>query len=249
MRGRLASVEVRRREHESEVDMALPEDPNRQQREIENRRIANQREGAGWAAWWWIWVLIIIGIIWFGGWGWGGYGGWWWGHRMRAGVVQPAYNNGTVANGANGGVQNTALPPTGQGVAALTATNKQAYVGQPFDVRNVIVEKKVNDHALWVGESNGSNSAASNAGTGGNADNSGPSMLVVLFGNGNNAANANIAQGDRVTVTGTIEKAPAQNQAKKEWKLSEDGAKTLQRDGAYVKATQVELASAAPGQR
>lgn len=192
--------------------MALPQrrDPEEQQRrQLELERLEREpeidRAGAGswWLAWWWIWVLILLAIVWFGGWGWGGYGGWWLG-RPRAVAVQ-------TANG-----------PQGQGIAVLNATDKQAFVGQRFQIRNVPIQKKVSDHVLWIGINNAA------------------PMLVVLTGTGNNAANASLEQGDLVNITGTVEKAPDSAQAKQQWSLNDDGAKRLQQHGAYIQAAQVE---------
>lgn len=186
--------------------------------------MAEQRAASGWVAWWWIWLLIIIGMVWFGGWGWGGYGGWWWGARNRAGYLQPmnpATNGQQYSN-----ARNVSIQPHGQGVAVLDATDKQSFVGQKFDASNVVVSKKVNNHALWI-SANTSN-------------NNGPEMLVVLSGQDNNASNAAIHDGERVTVTGNVIKAPAEGTAKKDWSLSEDGAKRLEQEGAYIQASQVE---------
>lgn len=164
----------------------------------------------GWT-WIWVWILIlafIVAIVWFGGWGWAGYGGWWWGNRNGR-ITQPA---------------TTQL--MGSGVAVLNATNKQAFIGRPFNINNAPVQTVINDHTFLIG--------------GGNAT----PMLVVLQGPNNTAANANIAQGGNVNVIGTVQKAPPAAQAKQQWSLSDDQAKQLEQQGAYIQASQVEAAQA-----
>lgn len=190
---------------------ASPQNPDPRKRDNvhpirEARRVDREVGGGIRYAWTWIWVWLVIlaffvAIVWFGGWGWAGHGGWWWANRSVG--VQP------VAN------------PTGPGLAALTATNKQPFIGGPFNVRGVPVQTVVNDHALWIGENNRG------------------SMLVVLTGANNTVANANIAQGDPINVTGTVRKAPDTATARQQWSLTDDDANLLERQGAYIQATAV----------
>jgi hypothetical protein len=278
--------------------MALPQrrDPNEERRiqEQERRRIETDPgvTGGGFG-WWWLWLLIIIAIIWFAGWGWGGYGGWWWGRRAPAtGVYAPV--NGSGANGtatnANGNGANGAAAaiPTGEGVAILNATNKSQFIGQKVDIRDVRVNNKINDHALWIGNnnSNGNGNAGNGNGNAGNAGAAGNNQtangstgttenrsaamvevptLVLLSGatghndnSGNHNANQtpgntvngnlkNVNSGELVNVTGTVEKAPSEAVAKKEFGLDNDAAKRLERDGAYIRASQI--MTAAPAQQ
>lgn len=197
--------------------MAL-EDPNNP---LGDRRKV-EREVGGTMRWGWIWILIaiiIILVIWFGGYGWGTSGGWW-ASRSRPRLA-PAPNENAQQNPTplTQGQQANSAALGGDGVQILTSTNKSALVGQPFDIRNVPVEEKDGQRALWIG-----------------ANNIQP-MLVVLVGN--NAANADaaIAQGSRIDVTGTVERAPSAQIAQKQWQLSADGAKRLEQEGAYVQAT------------
>jgi hypothetical protein len=212
--------------------MASPQqrpDPNQPRRDYEDLERARMERrsaaGAGFAWWWFFWIVIIGLAIWWAGWGWGGTGGWWWGNRARTAPMYgttnaaPGTNNGTAAGTAGYGANQAAI--NGPGLSALTATNKQPYIGKHFQVNDVPVQNQVNNHVLWIG-----------------ANNSTP-MLVVLTGNGNSAANANIGQGDLVDVTGTVQKAPPQAQAKQEWSLSSGDAAKLERQGAYIQATQV----------
>lgn len=211
-----------------------PGEPRRDYDDLERARMERRSAaGAGFAWWWFFWIVIIGLAIWWAGWGWGGSGGWWWGNRA---VTAPTYgtpnaapgtNNGSAAGtngnaGAGYGANQAAI--SGPGLSALTATNKQPYIGKNFQVNDVPVQNKVNNHVLWIG-----------------ANNSTP-MLVVLSGNGNTAANANVGQGSRIDVTGTVEKAPLQAQAKHDWSLSGGDAAKLERQGAYIQATQVHTA-------
>lgn len=205
-----------------------PDEPRRSYDDVERDQLARERmdrravgSGAGFAWWWLFWIVIIALAIWWGGWGWGGSGGWWWGGRGRTapayGTTNPGMGN---PNGtASPGVNQAAI--SGPGLNALTATNKQPYIGKPFQVNNVPVQNQVNDHVLWVG-----------------AGNSTP-MLVVLAGKGNTAANAHIGSGTLVDVTGIMQKAPPQAQAQHQWQLSDDDAAQLERQGAYIQASQV----------
>lgn len=195
--------------------MATPQqrpDPNNEPLR-DTRQVGREVGGGvrwGWT-WIWVWLLIlafIVAIAWFGGWGWAGYGGWWWGNR-NAQIVQPA---------------TTQL--MGSGVAVLNATNKQPFVGRPFNVTNVPVQNIVNDHAFWIGTRNIA------------------PMLVVLEGANNTTANANIAQGDHINIVGTVEKAPPAAQAKQQWSLNDDQARQLEQQGAYIQASEVEAAQA-----
>lgn len=203
-------------------------------REIRAREVRSRGPGAGWLAWWWVWLAVILCAVWFAGWGWGGYGGWWWGNRGA--VSTSGYPETAMPNGAaSGSAAATGMTPgfgatanmnmvTGPGAAILTSADKRMYIGRPFQVNGAVVTKKVNNYVLWIGQ-------------GGN----GASVLVVLEGSGKNAAHANVSVGDVVNVTGTMEKAPAQ--AQQNWKLSAEGQRRLEQQGAYVAASQVQRLS------
>lgn len=109
----------------------------------------------------------------------------------------------------------------GPGVQVLNATDKASFINKPFQANDVPVQGKVNDHVLWIGANNSSR------------------MLTILSGAANNAANANIGQGNLVNVTGTVEKAPPIAQAKSQWHLNDSQAKLLEQEGAYIQASQV----------
>ena len=199
-----------------------PNEPQRPYKELERDRFARQQMNrrtyrAGAYAWWWVfWIIAIAIAIWWAGWGWGGSGGWWWGGRGRTVPYGSTYKG---MGGVNG---NTALGAiSGPGLSALTATDKQPYIGKAFAVNNVPVQSQVNDHVFWIG-----------------ANNFTP-MLVVLAGNGNTTANAHIGQGTLVDVTGITQKAPPQAQAQEQWELSGDDAAQLERQGVYIQATKL----------
>jgi hypothetical protein len=108
---------------------------------------------------------------------------------------------------------------TGQGLQVLGALNKQGYVGQPFQVENVPVQTIVNHHAIWVGETRQS------------------SMLVVLP---KGSAVNDAGHGDFVNIFGTVKKAPTPAQAKHDWGLDDEGARTMEEQGVYVLASRVD---------
>lgn len=168
------------------------------------------REVGGGVRFGWLWIWIWLAIIAF-------ivaivwFGGWGWaGH----GGWWWGHNETRALNPADNTLN-------GSGIAVLNATNKQLFIGQPFHVRNVPVQSIVNDHALWVGV------------------NDADSILVILSGN-NAAANTDIAQGNRVNVVGTIQKAPEAARASQQWDLSQDDVNHLEQQGAYVQATDVQ---------
>jgi len=203
----------------------MADDPNRPLGDRDRvEREVGARVGYGWI---WIWIaIIIILVIWFGGFGWGGYGGWWWGNRPRTALVGPNQANGRPAITGQPAPAGAAAAVTGSGVPILTAANKQIYIGQPFTISNVPVQKTANDRAFWIGA------------------NDNDTMLVVLTGNQNNAGNSNVQNGVRVNISGTVERAPSAEQAKRMWSLSDEDAKKLEQQGVFVQAAQVEAGPA-----
>lgn len=179
----------------------------------------------------WIWLavaIVAILIVWFGGFGWGTYGGWWWGsnHHQPALTQPQSVNNGQPASAEQPAPATAAAVLSGSGVQVLASNSRQALVGQAFDIRNVQVQSKTSDGAFWI------------------AANNGAPMLVALNGGAANPINADIAAGVRVNITGTVARAPSAAQAKRLWALGNDDTNRLERQGAYVQASQVQ-----PGQR
>jgi hypothetical protein len=197
-------------------------------------RYGRYRGGGAWA-WWWIWFLVLFcAFIWFAGWGWGSYGGWWWGTRGNG----PAYAGRTYNSGANGqanksmnnqgavpaGEQSNGQPAENAGqqngsahAAILQASNKREFEGQSLELSDTPVLQKVSKDVFWIGQ----NKAAP--------------LLVVISAQA--PAPANVNQGESVNVTGTVEKAPPATEAKN-WGLDNAGIQRLEKEGAYVNASQ-----------
>lgn len=109
--------------------------------------------------------------------------------------------------------------------AILDATNRQAFLGQTISLTNTQVLHKVNDTEFWVGPRDEQ------------------SLFVVLAGADNSTKNAGVGEGDQVSVTGAVQKAPSAQQAKQQMHLDDDAAKRLESQGVYLSATQVEKVS------
>jgi hypothetical protein len=155
---------------------------------------------------------------------------WWWGFWIVIFVFAIAWGIWGAANG-NGwwfmGRHNVTAPAmNGSGVAALQSPSKQAFLGQKFQANFVPVQKKISDSVYWVGPKNAA-----------------PTLLVIK----NNASTkgplkkngTTIQTGNLVDITGTVEKAPPQAQAQREWSLSSNGAAQLEREGGYIQGTLV----------
>ncbi len=176
----------------------------------------------------WLWVVIaavIVAIIWVAWWGWTYVGG---GHGTGASsAAAVASTKGQGEGLANQGPAGQVGPgaPAGSGVPALNAQDKRAFIGRAFEVRNVPVQEQTSNGVVWIG-----------------GDATTPT-LVVLARSGNSAASTIGARGNLVDVTGTVTKAPSEAEARHSWGLSSSSAKQLEREGAYVKATQLETAA------
>ena len=118
-----------------------------------------------------------------------------------------------------------AHPISGAGIAALDATDKQPFVGRHFQLSNVPIQRKVSNHIYWIGP------------------NSQRPMLLVLNGNESSVTFSSLTPGKLVDVVGTVTKAPPVADAGTEWPLSEPGLAQLEKEGAYVSATDIHLAS------
>jgi len=116
---------------------------------------------------------------------------------------------------------------TGPGLAVLNAANRQAYVGRPFQANGVVVRARVNNHAYWIG-----------------IRNSAPMLVVTTAAP---SATSAIARGSRVSVTGTVQKAPPPNQAKQNWGLNQNQTDRVEHQGAYVQASMIQPALAVQG--
>lgn len=189
---------------------------------IDRRSVA--RTGFGW--WWAFWFVLIGLAVWWAGWGWGDTGGWWWGAQARTTSTYgpPGALRGAPATDIGPGGATAAI--TGSGLNILNAHDKRPFIGKPFHAMNVPVQTKVDNHVLWIG-----------------ASDTAP-MLLVLAGNGITTAGTAISRGNLVNVTGTIQEAPSVTAAKHQWSLKSGDTTRLEREGAYIQATQ--LTSARP---
>lgn len=94
---------------------------------------AEREVSSGWRfGFWWIWILVIVGI-WYVGFGWGNSGGWIWGHH------------------ATGIQSRNDAAMTGDGAVILNATNKRHYIGQAFQIDNAPIQRAASNVALWIG--------------------------------------------------------------------------------------------------
>lgn len=123
--------------------MALPQrketsEPEPDLRNLEEPRRVEKATGSGWRfGFWWVWAIIIV-LIWYVGYGWGGSGGW-----LRHRTAQPAAQNDAAQ--------------VGDGAVMLQSANKRQYIGQAFNVQNAAVLGAVSPTAYWIGSAtNGS---------------------------------------------------------------------------------------------
>jgi hypothetical protein len=206
------------------------QDPPQRRNIDEIRDRIRRRQSGGGAAWrsLWLWpvVIVLIALCWVGFWGWGSYGGWWSRSRNQGSVQSNTQQGNLPANqgpGAAGSpVQNGETAESNgatSGAAILDATNKRAYVGEPFELV-VPVLRKVSDSVFWVGTSEAA------------------PMLVVLANAAERPNNSSIHPGERMDIVGTVEQPPATEQAMKNWHLDRSAVGKLEDQGAYVKAAQ-----------
>jgi hypothetical protein len=170
----------------------------------------------------WIILLLLVLGFWYVGFGWGNSGGWIWGNRTASTASAPVANDGELG---------------GSGVVILEVANKQDYIGQAFQVRNISVDHWSGSRAVWIGARHRYlpmllvfSSAAS--------------FAPQSSGSANSAnAGAAGAGGDaeqRLDVKGTLVKAPPRAQAQQEWNLSDDDVNQLEQEGVYVQAGTVQ---------
>lgn len=197
--------------------------PN-EQRNLEEERRAMQQQRPGirpaWRSFWlWPVAVVLIGLLWWGFWG----GGWFW-NRPHEGAnnVKPTAEDQLPAS--NNGQPVTVTKQNGNnGAQVLTAENKEPYVGQSLEIVRTPVLKKVSKSVFWLGSQNDASP-----------------VLVVMADAAQNAKNANLHEGETVNVIGQVQKAPAAQDAGQMWHLSASGAKRLEHEGAYVKASEAE---------
>lgn len=205
-------------------------DLNSRERQKEFEDLEHQRtwfEGGGRVPYWWVWLVVVIGVfLFFAGWGWNSSHATWWGRNQVPGIPEV----------------------TGTGLSVLNSTNKAPYVGQSVNLRNVAVQQKVNDDVFWIGteknpmllvlanSANGNNTTSSNA-----PNNNAPNSNTTKSGGSDNRpVPENVRQGDRIAINAKVEKSPSADEARQEWKLSSGDANRLERQQAYLQAPQVE---------
>jgi len=179
-----------------------PNLPRTHVNDIGDQNVVERQSRGGWR-WWWIWGVIALLIVGWAYWGTGGRG-WVHGaqHTQSANAIGPSVH----------------VP--GPGVQILKAQDKRSFIGKEFTVKDVPVQQKVNDRAIWIGSSNEK-----------------PMLAVVnadVIG-----SNRKVDLGTVINATGIVEKAPPEAQAKAEWNLPEQDAQQLEKEGAYVQLSQL----------
>lgn len=210
--------------------MALPErssadEPRLHLSDLGDQRKVERVSRSGWR-WWWIWPVIIALAVWWAGWGWGGTGGWWWGRQAHSPVIQAPPGAKTTETLANAGATQPAAntlgggpqPMSGDGLQIITAQDKQPFIGQKLAANDLPVHHVVSDRVLWIGEKY--------------------PMLAVVTGKG---PAQGLARGKLVDAIGTVEKAPPEARAKREWKLNDEDAARLGKQGVYLDVSQMSL--------
>lgn len=168
----------------------------------------------------WILLPLILGI-WYVGFGWGNSGGWIWGDRN---VAVPVANDDGDLNGS--------------GLVILEVANRQDYVGQSFQIRNVAVDHWSGERAVWIGSRHsflpmllilpaGSPVGPPASATPGSAGESSP------------ADPASAPKVQMLDVKGKIVKAPPSAEAQQAWKLSDDDVNQLEEEGVYIEGSRV----------
>jgi len=158
----------------------------------------------------------------------GGVPRWWWGFwivifalAIAWGIWGAVSNNGWwfVGHPRPSNVQGPPVSGTGMGV--LQAASKQSFIGEHFDIHNVPVRRVVSAQVFWIGPEN-------------------DSMLVVLPPPKSAKAfnGTTIVAGGLADVTGTVAKTPPRDQAQRQWSLRASDAARLEKQGAYIQATQ-----------
>ena len=108
---------------------SFPDEPRPELQRVEPRRVeegaivpTRRKNGLFWT---WI-VLFIVAMVWFCGWGFGGYGGWWWARSPA--LTQPGYTAPGTA-GAHSG--NGSATPSKAGSGGTTTPQPPANAPPP----------------------------------------------------------------------------------------------------------------------
>jgi len=187
-------------------------------------RPTRPRRGAG-AMWWWLLFLaVVIACIWLIPWGGRHNTGTNAGVRQAAGTPMSNNANGTNTNGYNTNPAHSATPQTTT-VGDLTS-NPKSFEGTKVLLRKATVERTLGNNALVVGPGNGSAKIQQ--------------MVTVLLPG--NQSNADLHQGSKVQITGTVAGAPASND---NLGLTNTQAQDVRQQGFYLRASAVAPTTAA----
>lgn len=201
--------------------------------DLGDEQLVERVSRGGWR-WLWIWPVILALALWWAGFGWGGTGGWWWGrvasHNKRIPAPPGSVTTETLANaGAHQVIDRNPLTGSygrqkmiGPGVPILTAQDKKAFVGKRFAANDIPVQQKINGRAMWIGEKQ--------------------PILAIVTGHGKDSAK-NVVHGKVVDAIGKVEKAPPEQQARREWNLSNKEVSRLENQGAYIEVSQLTVPS------
>lgn len=192
-----------------------------------------ERRG-GFSVWGWIFVAIVIGfLIWL--------------------FVVPATNYRA---------RPTPTAPTAGPITDVAAIHDTptSYVGRQVELRNVSVQKTLSDSAFWVGsdgnevlvvrggstaadtgDQTGSQQPAAEQGMPNQSGTAGTSRSAEEPKKGNEQQKApagtntaNVSQGQKLDVNGTIEPFPGVDEAQQQWNISKDQAQELRDKAAVV---------------
>ncbi len=231
------------------VDPDNPRLTPEERRRLEKERLDRSDAGGRSLRLWWLWLIVLFGIVWFAGWGWRGYGGWFgWGGR-RVVVVQRAANpqnppgNSPNQNAANKSRHEANSQPAIANVQTiLNSPDKRQFAGTPVNLEGIQVQAVDSDGTIWVGLSPNEKilvvpqGAGSQAGTeAGHAQNAASAQVQAK----QRSISANLRPGEMVSVEGTVETVASASQAQQKWNLNQQEAQQVEQQGVLVAAQSV----------
>ena len=186
----------------AEPEYRGPNGPRTHIDDIGDEKTIERQSRGGWR-WWWIWAVVALLIVGWAYWGTGGRG-WVRGnhHSQSANATGPSVH------------------VSGPGVQVLKAQDKRTFIGKEFSAKDVPVQQKVNDRAIWIGSSN-------------------QTPILAVVNAGVIGTNQKVDLGTVINATGIVQKAPSESQAKAEWALPDKDAQELEKEGAYVQVSQL----------
>lgn len=190
--------------------MALPEGRKLDRPEIHVDDLGDQRVVERVSRSGWRWWWVFPVVLALAFW-WAGWG--WWGTGGWW------WGNGYSVPGARSTANLQRQIMSGPGVQILNAPSKDSFIGKQFAANDIPIERKPGDRALWIGEGK-------------------EPMLAVVTG-ATKGVIGGLAPGEIVSVLGTVQKAPPQAQAQRDWNLSDQGAMRLEQEGAYIQVSRL----------